>query len=117
NATASADSITVSGNVTAQNALVLTAREVSDASTFAQDITINSGVTLKSNTSSVTLNAGDDVLISSTAVVDANTTLLVDTSSDLDGQSSLTILGTLIALVSRLFTGGAATGTTLRIDD
>ena len=80
---------TVSANVVMAGAVLLVAGETSDAGVFADDLTINTGVTVQSIFADTTLLAGDDVIVGGT-VIAATTATLTAGSGDLDTGGSVT---------------------------
>jgi hypothetical protein len=72
---------------------IYTAGEISDAGLCADDLTVNSGVTVASSSGDITLQAGDDIIINGT--VSASGALNITAGfNDLDGCGELMIDGT-----------------------
>ena len=92
--------ITVGVNVTSTGTLTLAAGETSDAPTFADNLTVNPGVTAASTAGDVVLQAGDGIVISAGAEVSSGTgeVALIAGAGDLDGSGTMTIDGKLSAL-------------------
>ena len=85
--------LTVAANVVMGGVVVLTAGELADGPTFADDLTVNGGITVKSTTAAVLLQAGDDVILGAGSLVEASnpgqTILLAAGAGDLDSSAPL----------------------------
>ena len=93
-----ASPVTVGANMTATGDIILTAGEISDSPTFADDFTLNGGATIQSTAGNITLRAGDDVAIAAGTTVNAFGTVTLQAGfGDLDGGGSLSVLGTIIS--------------------
>lgn len=96
-----ASPLVVATNTTSAGTLTLTAGEISDAPTFADDLTVNAGVTVSSTGGDVNLRAGDDVILQATSVVQAaGSVFIIAGFGDLDGGGDLILNGTVIAGVN-----------------
>ncbi len=74
----------------------LTAGEINDAPTFADDLTVAAGVTVQSTGGSVTLLAGDDVVLNTGSKVQSSTFLYIHAGfNDLDAKGGVVLDGTL----------------------
>ena len=91
-----ASPLTIGANITASGAIVLTAGEISDSPTFADDLTVNGGVTVQSTGSTVTLQAGDDIWLLAGSTVSGTAVIIQPGFGDLDGVGSAYLLGTII---------------------
>ena len=63
--------LTFAVNTSSSGTAVYTASEVSDSPTFADDITVNAGITVESTTGDLTLQAGDDVEVAAGSTASA----------------------------------------------
>ena len=94
-----ASPVTIAANLTAAGAILVTAGEISDSPGFADDLTVNSGISVTSTGSSVTLEAGDDILISggvASQIEGATTVTLTAANGDLDNHGGVTLDGSLV---------------------
>ncbi|WP_146393883.1 dockerin type I domain-containing protein [Allorhodopirellula solitaria] len=90
--------LTIDSDITAAGAIVLTAADTPGA---GDDLTVNSGATIESTSSSVTLRAGDNVAISPGSTIQASTEIVIkadfnDDAADTIGADVI-VAGTLIA--------------------
>ncbi|HEY1379409.1 MAG TPA: VCBS repeat-containing protein [Gemmataceae bacterium] len=88
--------LTVAADVTAAGTITLTAGETSDAPAFADDLTVNAGVTVRSTGGDVVLLAGDDVIVNGTAQA-AGDVDLRSGFGDTDGEGVIAINGAVTA--------------------
>ncbi len=91
--------LTVAADVLVTGAILLIADETADAPVGADDLTVLTGVTIRSTLSSVELTAGDDVSTAVGSFVTAFTTLTIragfdSDEGDLDGIGAASLLGT-----------------------
>ena len=120
--------LTFAVNTTSAGDLTATAIETADAPTFADDLTIDSGITVRSTGGNVLLQAGDDILMNagSLAQSDLGSATLTAAFGDLDSEGSIAMAsassvtaGTDITLSARdniaveNLTSGAANAVTL----
>ena len=105
--------LTVAMNVTAAGLITLTAGETADAGVFADDLTINSGVTVFSIGDGVTLLAGDDIVVNGRVIAATTATLTAgfgdgDTGGSItDGNASLVnVIAPTVTLSATGITGG-----------
>lgn len=101
--------LTIDSDITAAGAIVLTASETSIA---GDDLTVNSGATIESTGSSVTLRAGDNITLSSGSTVQASTGIIItanfgDDAADTTGANVI-VAGTLIAPLASIGVDAAA---------
>jgi len=90
--------LTVAADVIAPGNITLTAGEISDAPVWADDLTVNSFVTVQSTAGNVTLRAGDDVnLLSDSNVIAFGNVTIQAGFGDLDGRGNVTLDGTITA--------------------
>jgi len=93
-----ASPITVGANMTATGDILLTAGEISDAPTWADDFTLNGGATIQSTAGNITLRAGDDIHLAAGTTVNAFGSVTLQAGfGDLDGAGSLDLQGTVIS--------------------
>ncbi len=83
-----ASPLTVDINTTTAGTLTLTAGETGDGGVFADDLTVNAGVTVRSTGADVVLNAGDDVVLGGSVVALTTVTIRAG-SGDLDAGGSV----------------------------
>lgn len=88
--------LTIAANVNSVGSVTLTAGEISDSPTFADDLTVNTGITV-SSTADVTLQAGDDIILQTGSVVSGVNVSIVAGFGDLDNHGGLTLDGTINA--------------------
>jgi hypothetical protein len=73
-----------------------TAGETNDPGTFADDLTVNMGVTVSVSAGDLTLRAGDDIILNSGSTVSASGALTITAGfNDLDGSGGLVLNGTI----------------------
>ena len=91
-----ASPLTVAANMTASGDITLTAGEISDSPTFADALTVNGGVTVRSTAGNVTLRAGDDVCLLAGSTVTAFAAVnIIAGFGDLDSYGNAKLLGTI----------------------
>ena len=77
--------------------VTLTAGETNDPGIFADKLTVNAGVTVRSTGGNVTLQAGDDVVLNTGSLVQANTAgrtvTLTAANGDLDAEGAIVVNG------------------------
>lgn len=93
-----ASPLTVAVNTTSAGTLTLTAGEIADFPTCADDLTVNSGVTVQSTGADVILQAGDDIILNTGSIVQAagNVTLTAG-FGDLDTCGGVLLNGIIIS--------------------
>lgn len=101
--------LVVGADVMSAGAIVLTATETAVA---GDDLTVNSGVTIESTGSSVTLRAGDNITVSFGSTIQANTSITItadfnDDAADTTGANVI-VAGTLIAPMASIGVDAAA---------
>ena len=102
--------LTVS-DTTAVAAINLTAQPEGPSTTPGDDLTVNSGVTVQSTGSSVTLLAGDNVVIQSGSTIAAASTIAITANGNDDPNgATVTVAGTLIAPSASIGVDPNATG-------
>ena len=90
--------LTFAVNTTTTGDTVYTAGEVADAGVFADDLTINAGVTVSVTAGNLTLQAGDEIVLNGTSVATASGTITLNVGfNDLDGVGGAVIRGTIDA--------------------
>jgi hypothetical protein len=91
-----AGSLAVEADVVMAGNVTLTAGESNDPPGFADDLTVNAGVTARSTGGNVTLNAGDDVNLQAGGTVKSDTGFVSISAGfgDLDGRGGATLAGT-----------------------
>ncbi len=100
--------LTQSANITAVAAINLTAAPDDPA---GDDLTVDSGVTVQSTGSSVSLVAGNNVDIESGSTINANTTITITANGHGDPSgATVTVAGTLTAPSASIGVGPNATG-------
>ena len=100
---ANASPLTVAGSVSATGPVILTATD--DAFGLNDNLTVNSGVTVQSTASSVTLNAGDDFIFGdATVAISAATTI----TFNLDDNASTDTAGTNFTMPAGIVAGSMA---------
>jgi hypothetical protein len=106
---AAASPLTVSANMTAVAAINLTAQP--EPMTTGDDLTVNSGVTVQSTLSSVTLLAGDNVDIESGSTIEADSPIAIAANGNDDPNgATVTVAGTLSAPSATISVDTNATG-------
>ena len=89
--------LTVAANVTMAGDVLFTAGEIADDPIFADDLTVNSGVTVQSTTGNVTLRAGDSVHLPVGSTVNAALDLEIAAGyGDLDQGGTIVFDGTFV---------------------
>lgn len=88
--------LTIAADVNSAGSVTLTAGEISDAMVFADDLTVNAGVTVHSD-ADVTLQAGDDIILTAGSTVEGVNVSIVAGFGDLDSHGGLTLDGTITA--------------------
>ena len=92
-----ASPLTVASDVVMGGDITLTASETNDPGTFADVLTVNAGVTVRSTGGNVTLQAGDDVVLNNGSIVQADTAgktvTLTAAFGDLDNEGAIVING------------------------
>ena len=93
-----ASPITIAANESAPGAISHTAGETNDNPAFADDLTVNTGISITSTGASVTLQAGDDISIGAGATISATTTATLTAAfGDLDGEGGILHGGSITA--------------------
>ena len=89
--------LTVSADITSAAAINLTAAAATLPAT-GDNLTVNSGVTIQSTGSSVSLLAGDNVVVPSGATIEASSTITITANANDDpAGENVTVAGTLVA--------------------
>ena len=102
-----ASPLTFAVNTSSVGSATFTAGEISDAPACADDLTVNSGVTVSVSAGDLTLQAGDDVILPLGSTVSASGTLTVTGGfGDLDNCGSVSAFGALAG--STVNIGGGA---------
>jgi hypothetical protein len=86
-------------NVTTTGTITATAGEIADFPVCAQNLTVNTGVTVRSTAGNVVLQAGDDIVLAAGSVVqsDNGSVTLTAAFNDADGCGALKLFGSIIS--------------------
>ena len=116
-AVSAASPLTIAVNTITVGDTTYTAGEVSDAPTFADDLTVNAGVLVNVTAGNLTLRAGDDIILESGSTASASGTVaLLIGFGDLDGHGDGVIRGTISAGAGIPTVTGGAEDNTLLVD-
>jgi hypothetical protein len=106
----SSSPLAVNASITTPGAVSLTATAQSAPET-GDDLTVNSGVTIQSTGSSVSLDAGDNVVIPAGATIQApNSTITITGDANDNGGANVTVDGTLVAQSASIGVDSASPG-------
>ena len=91
--------VTLGANVSGSGDVLITAGEISDSPTFANDVTLNATFSVTSTAGSVTLRAGDDIVTNAGSLISAATTATLTAAfGDLDSSGAIQHGGAITAV-------------------